>query len=308
MSKKILLTGASGFLGKMLLNKLQSLGHQVISPDSKLLSLAKPNATAKLPKDFDVIYHLATWTRAGSFCREKIGEQWLVNEKINLSILDLWARSKENCHLVSFGTSVGYGEGDTAKHEAKYLAQDPIIDYYGYSTTKRSLLYGQICLHKQFNKPYSHFIPSTIYGPAYHLDGRNLHFIYDIAKKIIRHKHFGENIILWGDGYQSRELVFIDDVLSVLTEVLDSPINDYVNIASGDLLTIRQAAKDICKILLVDPNVIRYDTNAFVGVKTKFLDVGKLNDMFPNRVATPFKDGILTTLKWMEPLVLAGKI
>ena len=34
-----------------------------------------------------------------------------------------------------------------------------------------------------------------------------MHFIFDLTRKIIRGKEFGEQVILWGDGFQKRELV-----------------------------------------------------------------------------------------------------
>lgn len=307
-TKKILLTGSSGFLGHKLNQILFKHGHEVVAPSSKQLDLLDANSLNELSNDFDVIFHLATWTRAGSFCRERSGDQWIVNEKINLNILDFWMKCPRDCHLISFGTSVAYNDVLNEKAESSYLMGDPITDYYGYSTTKRSLLYGQISINKQYYKPYSHFIPSTIYGPEYHLDGRDLHFIYDIAKKIIKHKYFSDKIILWGDGYQRRELIYIDDVVSILIEALDRPINTFINIGSGNSITIREAARTICGILGVDNELIEYDTNAFVGVKDKVLDITKLDELFPNRRKTNFSDGINATLSWLKPLVKNGKI
>lgn len=307
-TKKILITGSSGFLGRKLKQELVEHGHEVVAPSSMELNLIDSNSLLHMEHDYNVIFHLATWTRAGAFCREKSGEQWLVNEKINLNILDFWSRCNDECHLISFGTSVAYSDGLDMKGERSYLMGDPISDYYGYSTTKRSLLYGQICINKQYNKPFSHFIPSTIYGPEYHVDGRDLHFIYDIARKIIKYKYFSDDIVLWGDGYQSRELVFIDDVISVLIAAIENPMNSFVNIGSGNSITIRDAARTICKILDVDYSMIEYNKNAFVGVKAKVLETNKLDRLFPNRHKTNFHDGIEATISWLEPLVKDGEI
>lgn len=306
--QKILITGSSGFLGRQLTKTLIDIGHTVVAPSSSEINLIEPSALNKLDADFDVIFHLASWTRAGAFCRERSGEQWIVNEKINLNVLDYWMKCSENCHLISFGTSVGYSDGGNEKAEQDYLIGDPIPDYYGYSTTKRSLLYGQICINKQYKRPFSHFMPSTIYGPGYHVDGRDLHFIYDIARKILKNKYFSDEIVLWGNGHQSRELIFIDDVLSVLVEAMNNPLNTYINVGSGNSITIRDAAKTICEIVGVDDSVIKYDENAFVGVKAKVLDTSKLDKYFPARQKTSFSEGIRTTLSWLEPIVKNGGI
>lgn len=307
-NKKILLTGASGFLGTHILESLNTTSHEVQCIDSQTLDLSKLGSLKNISTDFDTIIHLATWTRAGSFCKENIGNQWMVNEIINLNVLDLWSRSDKKCHLISFGTSVAYGDGLNIKDEAAYLEKDPIFDYYGYSTTKRSLLYGQICINKQKNKFYSHLIPSTIYGPGYHLDGRNLHFIYDIIRKIIRLKHFGDEVVLWGDGLQVRELIYVADVVDVLNQTINKPLNTYLNIASGSGVTIKEFAREVCNILDIKANQISYDTNAFVGARTKVLSTRKLDLSFPNRLVTNLQTGLKKTISWMEPLVLSGKI
>lgn len=305
---KILITGSTGFLGQALCKRLRNLNYNLVTPSSEELDLTDSNSLRNFQNDFDVIFHLATWTRAGAFCREKPGEQWLVNEKININMLDFWSKGNKDCHLISFGTSVGYSDGSSAKTESTYLLGDPIFDYYGYSTTKRSLLYGQLCINQQYDKPFSHFIPSTIYGPEYHTDGRQLHFIYDIARKIIRHKHFGDKITLWGDGYQSRELIFVDDVISVLISAITNPTNCHVNIATGHSITIREVAKTIAEFLKVDGTQITFDENAFVGVKSKVLSTEKLDLLYPNRQITNFQDGIARTLSWLEPQVKTGCI
>ncbi|MDC3358749.1 NAD-dependent epimerase/dehydratase family protein [Pseudomonadales bacterium] len=307
-SKKILLTGASGFLGTHVLEALKTTSHDVQCIDSQSTDLSEFGSLKNMSTDFDTIIHLATWTRAGSFCKENIGEQWLVNEIMNLNVLDLWSRSDEKCHLISFGTSVAYGDGSNIKDEVAYLEKDPIFDYYGYSTSKRSLLYGQICINNQKHRYYSHLIPSTIYGPGYHLDGRNLHFIYDIIRKIIRLKHFGDDVVLWGDGLQVRELIYIADVVDILTQTIDNPLNTYMNIASGSGVTIKQFAKEVCGILDIDADEIKYDTNAFVGARTKVLSTSKLDLNFPTRLVTSLPIGLKKTINWMEPLVLSGKI
>ena len=49
--------------------------------------------------------------------------------------------------------------------------------------TKRMLYQGVRALNKQFGMKYLCLVPSTLYGPKYHLDGRQMHFIFDLIRK-----------------------------------------------------------------------------------------------------------------------------
>ena len=305
MAEAVFISGASGFLGKALVPALERAGYIVDAPSSAQLDLASKRPSTG--RQYAAIIHLAAWTRAGSFCREFPGDQWIVNERMNLNLLDWWIQEQRQANLISFGTSVGYGGAEARKKEIDYLQGDPIEDYYGYSTSKRSLLYGQINARRQFGVDFTHLIPSTIYGPGYHMDGRQWHFVFDIMRKILRARYQDEQIELWGDGYQIRELIFIDDVVDVILRLLHQPQNDYINVSSGQGFTIRELAKLICEQVKVNPSAISYDENAFVGSKAKILDCEKLDRLFPDRKRTSLSDGLAKTIHWLKPEIMAEK-
>ncbi len=51
---------------------------------------------------------------------------------------------------------------------------------------------GLQSLNKQFGLTYLTVVPSTLYGLNYHTDGRQMHFIFDLIRKIIRGKEYGK--------------------------------------------------------------------------------------------------------------------
>ena len=85
---KILVTGATGFLGKSLCIRLAEAGHTVIGLGSRDADLTNPKSLYQYNQSkYDQIYHLAAWTQAGDFCVSHPGEQWLINQKINTTVL-----------------------------------------------------------------------------------------------------------------------------------------------------------------------------------------------------------------------------
>jgi GDP-L-fucose synthase len=127
-----------------------------------------------------------------------------------------------------------------------------------------------------------------------------MHFIFDLIRKIIRGKRFGEPVVLWGDGYQMRELVYVDDFVQLMLRLNETSENELINIGAGEEFTIRRFAESICASVGYDPELIQYDESKYVGAKSKCLNVAKLKRLVPDFVPTPLDEGLYRTIKWFE--------
>jgi len=297
---KILVTGASGFLGTRLCGSLEEAGHIVARLDSKNCDLAvASNLDCYNGSRFDQIFHLAAWTRAGDFCLTHPGEQWIINQQMNTNVLAWWHRCQPQAKLISMGTSCAY-DPRLELVEENYLAGKPIESLFTYAMTKRMLYAGLLSLHQQFGLTYLHLVPSTLYGPGYHTDGRQMHFIFDLIQKILRGKAYGEPVVLWGDGYQSREVVYIDDFVRVASRLSIDCENDTVNVGAGTEFTIRQFAELICEYVGFSADSIQYDTGRYVGARSKCLSIGKLRRLVPQFGQVPLSVGLGRTIEWCQ--------
>ena len=166
--------------------------------------------------------------------------------------------------------------------------------------TKRMLLVGLQSLQRQFGLRYLHLIPSTLYGPNYHTTHRQLHFIFDLIRKIIHGKQLGKRVVLWGDGHQTRELVFIGDFVHLMLELTEQVDNETINVGAGQDHSIRDFAQRIAEMVGYDANQIEYDTTRYVGVRTKCLRNEKLLRLLPDSRFTPLDEGLRSTIAWME--------
>lgn len=294
----ILITGATGFLGSALTTRLKADGNSVTalgSKDADLFDLRSLDRFAS--QKFDRIFHLAAWTQAGDFCLRHPGEQWVNNQKINTTVLDFWRTHQPHAKLTAMGTSCAYAD-DRELVEENYLEGQPIDSLFTYAHTKRMLYVGLLALRKQFGLNYLCLVPSTLYGPGYHTDGRQMHFIFDLIRKILWAKKGGPEPVLWGDGHQKRELVFLDDFVNTAVGLSERIDNDLVNMGSGEEHSIREFAHAICDHVGYDFARIRFDTTKYVGAKSKVLSVGKLNRLLPDRPRTPLNTGLAKTIDW----------
>ena len=302
----ILISGSSGFIGKHLTKRFESEGHSVVGLTSRNCDLTKQGSLEKLKHAaYDLIFHLAAWTRAGDFCLHHGGEQWIVNQQMNTNMLAWWNAFQPQAKLVALGTSASYTMEENLV-EGSYLQGIPNEKFFPYAMSKRMLYVGLESFRKQFGKKYLYLVPSTVYGPEYHTDGRELHFIYDLIRKILRGKKLGEEVVLWGDGQQRRELVYIDDFVDILVKLASKHENDIVNIGGGEDYSIRQFAEMICEVVGYDVSRIKYDKDKYVGARSKILSVEKLSRLLPQRRKTPIKEGIRLTIEWVEKTGLAS--
>jgi GDP-L-fucose synthase len=295
---KIAVTGSSGFLGVALCKALDSIGQTPLRMNSRNCDLTRPGNLELVATDcYDVIYHLAAWTQAGDFCLRHPGEQWIINQKINTHVLDWWAYQQPQAKLIFMGTSCSYAPG-SAHVEDEYMLGEPTESLYTYAMTKRMLYQGARALSRQFGLRYLCTVPSTLYGTGYHTDGRQMHFIFDLIRKIIRGKEFGEMVVLWGDGRQKRELVHVDDYVCTLLTLASRAENDLINVGAGAEHSIREFAAAICRIVGYPEDRIQYDTSRYVGATSKCLSISKLRGLLPEYRLRPLEAGLGSTIEW----------
>lgn len=293
---KALVTGASGFLGTALCAHLAQKGDILTLLNSRNCDLRdRANLERFSAERYDYIFHLAAWTQAGDFCLRHPGEQWIVNQLINTNVLAWWSDRQPQAKMVFMGTSCAYAPDSTLR-EDEYMLGEPIDSLYTYAMTKRMLYQGARALNKQFGLRYLCAVPSTLYGPGYHTDGRQMHFIFDLIRKIIRGKEYGERVVLWGDGNQRREIVLVDDFVRFLCALALAYDNELFNIGAGEEHSIRTFAEKICGIVGYPAERIEYDTSRYVGAKSKCLNVDKVRAALPDYRLTPLDDGLRATI------------
>ncbi len=295
----ILVTGSRGFLGKFLSRRLEEEGHTVVGVHSSNCDLTDPASLHQFNDQiFDQIFHLAAWTQAGDFCLHHPAEQWVINQKINTHVIDWWQSHQPQAKLIAMGTSCAYDEHQPLQEEY-YFEGKPIDSLFTYGMTKRMLLAGLMAHAKQHQLRYNYFIPSTMYGPEYHTDGRQMHFIFDLIRKILRAKFYGEVVVLWGDGEQKRELVAVEDFVTTMLYLVNTQDNLMVNIGAGQEYSIKEFAAAICEHVGYPVEKITYDTSKYVGARSKVLNIDRLRRLMPHYAPRGLKEGLAATIDWM---------
>jgi GDP-L-fucose synthase len=296
----ILVTGASGFMGSGLCPYLRDAGHHVTELNSRNCDLTIQGSLDAIGESsYDQIYHLASWTQAGDFCLRHPGEQWIINQRINTNVLAWWQQRQPQAKLIAIGTSCAYAPGADLREE-NYMLGEPVESLYTYAYTKRMLWAGLLALRKQFGLNFLCLVPSTLYGPGYHTDGRQMHFIFDLIRKILRGHLFGEPVVLWGDGNQKRELIHREDFIAQMYGLAQVASNELINVGAGEEHSIRYFASLICEQVGYPFDNIQFDTTRYVGATSKCLNVEKLRNRLPDYHPKPLIQGLSETIQWFR--------
>jgi GDP-L-fucose synthase len=296
---KYLITGSRGFLGRFLCKRLKEEGHAITEIHSSNCNLCDSRSLEQYDAiSFDQIFHLASWTQAGDFCLFHPGEQWIINQKINTNVLAWWQEKQPQAKMVCIGTSCAY-DPDLPLKEEFYLQGKPIDSLLTYGMAKRMLLIGLMALHKQYGLEYLYLIPSTLYGPDYHDDGRQMHFIFDLVRKILRGKFYQEQVELWGDGEQKRELIHVRDFVDAMLVLNRTEKNTLINIGIGEEYSIKEFARKICERVEYHFESIHYDRDKFVGARSKVLSIARLKALLPSFPFIDIEKGIAEIIDWM---------
>jgi len=150
------------------------------------------------------------------------------------------------------------------------------------------LYVGFKSVNKQYNLKYIYYIPPTLYGTDF--SEKDSHFIYDLIRKIYNAKLTGDGVILWGDGNQRRQLLYVDDFINIIEDTKDKFNNDIINISDNKDCSIKEYAKIICDIFDYDYGLIKYDNTKYVGMKENKIVNSKIEYDF-----TDIRDGLKKT-------------
>jgi len=296
----IFITGGNGFLGRNLIKKLTNNINQVISPASNELDLRNYNDFGLYNSlKYDLIFHLAAWTQAGDFASKFPGSQWINNQRLNSNVVSWWREFQPQAYFISIGTSCSYAS-ESNFEESSYLDGLPHGDLLVYGYTKRMVYLAQSALQKEFGLKSLVAVPSTLYGQGYEINNRQPHFIFDLIKKCLNYKYFQIPIEIWGNGKQKREIIFVDDFVDNLLQLVGMDQTGLVNIGSGEEHEILYYLDQVAKICGLDNYDIKFKLDAYIGVLSKKLSVDKIMNTIPNVKKTSLEKGLRLTIEDIE--------
>ena len=291
---KVLITGYTGYVGRNLKDFFPK--DQVTLVNRKNCNLQKRSNLRKIKNKFDVIYHFASWMKAGEFAKKNRGKILKKNNLINKNFFTWWKNFQPQAFLICLGSSCAYPNVKNLV-EKKYLEGKPDISQREFGLSKRyQFSFLKRIAKKKLN--YLYLIPSTLCGEKFDYNQKYCHFIFDIIRKILYAKKNKRKVTIWGDGFQKREITYVGDLIFFFCNYKLLPKNIFINISSSNGHIIRWYVRIICDYLNFDSKNVVYDASRYVGVKNKTLNNSFLKKSIPEFVFTNDIKAIHKTIEY----------
>ena len=222
---RVLLTGASGFLGRRVRRELRQKKHEVFCYDVRLgYNILYPDQIENTILNWkpDVIIHLAALADLNIF-KQKPEVGYELNVVGTRNILNMC--QKYNLRLLFASTCCCYGNNNV--HPSK--EESPLAPTEPYAKSKKESEEEIL----KVGLPHCCMRLATFYGPE--MRGA-------LAPAIFLDKaHKNDTIEIHGDGKQTRTLTYVDDIVSGIVTILESePKYTIINVTTEDTISVNQ--------------------------------------------------------------------
>lgn len=266
--KRVLITGAAGFLGSHLCDRFIKDGYHVIGMDNLITGRLSNiehlfplenfefynhdvSSFIHVPGKLDYILHFAS--PASPIDYLKIPIQTLKVGSLGIHNCLGLARVK-NARVLIASTSEVYGDPEVHPQTEEYWGNvNPIGPRGVYDEAKRFQEAMTMAYHTYHGIETRIVRIFNTYGPRMRLnDGRVLPAFIGQALR-------GEDLTVFGDGSQTRSFCYVDDLVEGIVRLLLSDYSLPVNIGNPDEITIREFADEIIKLTKTTQKVIYKD-------------------------------------------------
>ncbi|VVB75984.1 GDP-L-fucose synthase [uncultured archaeon] len=301
-SKRITVTGGSGFLGSHLVEALKEGGAKnIFIPRQSEYDLVSLDACKRVAKESDIIIHLAGKVGGIGANREKPGEFFYDNLMMGVQLIEQ-ARLANVEKFVAIGTICAYPKFTPVPFREEDLWSGyPEETNAPYGLAKKMLLVQLQAYKQQYDFNGIYLLPVNLYGPNDNFDPASSHVIPALIRKIaIAKKNNAPSIEVWGNGSASREFLYVKDAakgITLATKFYNK--TEPVNLGAGMEITINDLIELLCKEMNYNGKII-WDSSKPNGQPRRCLDVTRAEKEFGFRAKTPFKEGLKETIKWFE--------
>ncbi len=321
--KKIVVTGAGGFIGGHLTKTLLSKGYQVRAVDIKqltrwyqkfpeaenlVLDLKEKENCYLAVNGYNEVFNLAADMGGMGFI-ESHKAACMLSVLINTHLLMAARDSGIERYFYASSACVYNGEKQMDPNNPGLKEADayPALAEDGYGWEK--LFSERMCRHFSEDFGLITRVPRfhNVYGPFGTFDGGREKAPAAICRKIIDAELTGrKEIVIWGDGKQSRSFMYIDDCIKGILDIMYSGIKEPINLGSSEMVSINtlvDLVEDIagCKLER------KYDMNAPKGVRGRNSDNTLIRKYLDWEPTIPLKVGLKKTYEWIKEQMIQNK-
>lgn len=291
---RCLVTGARGFIGRHLVNFLAAQGESEVISAGREFDLSDPARCDELfarSGPVDYVYHLADVSGNAGWSASHAGEQFFSNAAMSINVLQSTTRHQPAARFVGFTTLWAYPASTTLAREANYWDGPLEKSTQHYGIVKKFLGLGLQACKQQWGMKGTMLALGSVYGPG----DRSDHVIPSLIERM---RSNPKRLEVWGNGYQVRDFIHIDDQVRAIFLHKDYD-GELLNISGGQSYSIRQVVDVLCSLLPYTGEVI-FGASDSGALSERTMDNSLANQIsgWPGKFKLQtLKEGLALTLK-----------
>lgn len=303
---RYLVTGGAGFIGSHLISHLLALGHRVrvlddlstgrlerlpAGVDLVVASACNPEAVAAASNGCDGIFHLAAIASVVRSIEDWVGTH-TINQTATVAILEA-ARRHSKLPVVFASSAAIYGDQCPALEDLRPAPRS------AYGADKAGSELHLLAGWHSFGLPGAAMRFFNVFGPEQDPSSPYSGVISAFLARAIA----GAPISVHGDGQQSRDFIYVGDVVRFLSAAMDrlqeKPTHFVCNVCTGEATSIRQLAETVRAL---SGRQLRIEQAAARAgdIRHSRGDPALAAALLKVRAATPLNDGLSATMHWMK--------
>lgn len=306
MKEKVLVTGASGFIGSHVADHCVALGMDVVGLDDHSGGIPEnvpegvdfvEGSINDLPlieglfeqHKFKYVYHLAAYAAEGlshfirrfNYTNNLIGSVNLINESVKHEV---------KCFVFTSSIAV-YGTNQTPMTEELVpMPEDP------YGISKFAVEQDLRAAEHMFGMPYVIFRPHNVYG-----ERQNICDKYRNVIGIFMHQTMQDQpMTIFGDGHQTRAFSHIEDVAPYISQApkVKASYNQVFNIGADTPYSVRRIAEEVAEAFGKEPKIRHLEARK--EVVHAFASHDRIRSVFKTTEPVQLSEGIQRMAEWAK--------
>ena len=315
-NKRVLVTGAGGFIGSWVAELLVARGAKVtaiyninssnLNHIKQQIKLVKADLTDRkkclnIVKNSEIVLHLASKVAGIQYTMNHPVEMFEDNIEMAKNILNASRQNKVERILMVSSACVYPRHAKTPTREVEGFTDDPEPTNLGYGWSKRVIELMARFYTQEYGMKIAVARPYNAYGPRDTIDPVISHVIPGLIKRILADEN---PLCVWGSGKQTRSFIYVEDLAKGLLDLIEKhPNPDPVNLGSSKEISVGDLAQLIIKITGKKTR-INYDRSKPDGQPRRLPDTKKAKKMIGFKAETLLEIGLKKTIEWYQKQLL----